>query len=279
MVVDFHTHAFPDELAFRAMSTLRTNSGDIYDPVHDGTIAGLLANMNTCSIDVSVLLPVVTKHSQVKKTNEWAASQRCESITPFGSIYPHTDSYREDIDYVVELGLRGIKMHAEYQSFIVDDPHMLRIYDYALSRDLIILHHAGFDPAFPAPFRSSPQQFANVVKAMRGGTLVIAHLGGHDQWDDVERYLVGTDVYLDTSMGFEFYPHDTFMRIVKNHGADRILFGSDAPWSNAKTEIKQLNSLALSPEEVDLILGKNAQRVLGIDAGHAYDESSESTCG
>jgi predicted TIM-barrel fold metal-dependent hydrolase len=264
MIVDFHTHAFPDALAPKALSALLTNIDNLYVPVHDGTVSGLLQNMDDWGIGISVIQPVVTKPSQVKTINEWAASICCERIISFGSIFPHTDDYRKDIDYAVELGLKGLKFHAEYQDFVVDDKHMLNIYDYALGKGLILLHHAGFDPAYPPPFRSSPRQFANVVQAMRGGIIIAAHLGGHDQWDDVERYLVGSDIYLDTAMGFEYFPHDLFMRIVKKHGADKILFGSDAPWSNACTEIEQLKSLPLPKDDINAILGGTAMRILGL---------------
>lgn len=141
---------------------------------------------------------------------------------------------------------------------------MLKIYDYALSKGLIILFHAGYDPAYPPPIHSSPKQFAEVSKQMRGGIMVAAHLGGQRQWNEVEEYLVGTDMYMDTSMGMNYYPHDQFVRIVKNHGADKILFGSDSPWSRAGEEIEALNSLSLTQEEKDLILHKNAKRILKI---------------
>ena len=94
--------------------------------------------------------------------------------------------------------------------------------------------------------------------------MVAAHLGGQRQWNEVEEYLVGTDMYMDTSMGMNYYPHDQFVRIVKNHGADKILFGSDSPWSRAGEEIEALNSLSLTQEEKDLILHKNAKRILKI---------------
>ena len=80
----------------------------------------------------------------------------------------------------------------------------------------------------------------------------------------MEKYLVGSNVYLDTSMGFEYYPTEQFLRIVKNHGADKILFGSDSPWSRADNEIKTIKSLPLSDNEKDLILYKNAQRILNL---------------
>jgi len=262
MVIDFHTHVFPDKIAPKAIAELSVTLNGVYQPYSDGTVAGLIKNMDNWNIDVSVLAPVVTKQSQVRRINEWTAGLCSDRLVCFGGIHPYSDDYKADIDHAVSLGLKGLKFHAEYQQFVVDDAHMLKIYDYALGKGLILLHHAGFDPAFPPPFKSSPRQFANVIKAMRGGVIVAAHLGGHDQWDDVEEYLAGSEIYLDTSMGFKYFPHESFMRIVAKHGADKILFGSDAPWSSAKTEIEILKSLNLPKEDTDAILGGNAKRIL-----------------
>ena len=262
MIVDIHTHIFPDHLAERAMAALVENVHGAYPPVSDGTLAGLLRNMDDWGIDVSVNQPVITKQSQVRSTNEWAASIASDRLVSFGGIYPHTDDYRRDIDFVAGLGLRGLKFHVEFQDIQLDDPQMLRIYDYAFSKGLILLHHAGLDPGFPPPYKSTPQQFANILKALPGGMIIAAHLGGHAQWDDVERYLVGSDIYLDTSMGFEYYSQEQFLRIVKNHGADKILLGSDAPWSHAGSEIEQIRALPLPEADIAAILGGNAQRIL-----------------
>ena len=266
MVVDFHTHIFPDSLAPRALSKLVEATGRRYTPLTDGTKAGLVARMDEWGVDLSVAQPVITKQSQTQKTNLWARESCDGRVLSFGGIFPHTDDYRRDIDYVVSLGLKGIKFHAEYQAFDVDAPEMLRIYDYALSRGLIILHHAGADPGFPPPYHTSPKQLAAVADAMRGGVIVAAHLGGHAQWDDVERYLVGRNIYLDTSMGFSYYPHDQFVRIVRAHGADKILFASDSPWSSAGEEMEALRALPLTQEEKEKILGGNAARLLGLPA-------------
>lgn len=264
MLIDFHTHVFPDALAPKAIASLLANIDYIYEPCGGATVSELLMRMDDCGVDISVTQPVITKQSQTKTTNEWARSICSDRIISFGGIYPHTDDYKRDIDFVSGLGLKGLKFHPEYQEFSVDAPEMLRIYDYALSKGLIILHHGGYDPAFPEPYRSSPKQFANIADAMRGGIIVAAHFGGHDQWDDVEKYLAGKNIYLDTSMGFEFYPHDQFIRIVEKHGADKILFASDSPWSNSKTEIGHLKSLPLSENDKAAIFGGNARRILNI---------------
>ena len=261
MVIDIHTHIFPDELAPKALSVLEKNSGYKYSPVADMTKAKLLKNMDEWGIDVSVVQPVITKPTQFLNINNWAKEISGERIISFGGIYP-SGNYKQEIDYVVELGLKGLKFHSEYQNFIVDDDKMLPIYDYALNKGLILLFHGGYDPAVKPPFKSNPKRFAHVLDKMKGGEIIVAHLGGHAQWDDVERYLVGKKVYLDTSMGFEHFPLDTFCRIVKAHGAKRVLFGSDSPWSNAKNEISILKSLPLTSEEKADILGNNALKLL-----------------
>ncbi|NLA87926.1 MAG: amidohydrolase family protein [Clostridiales bacterium] len=264
MIIDFHTHIFPDALAGRAVSTLMANIDEVFTPVTDATASGLLNHMGTCGVDISVVQPVITKQSQFRDVNLWAQSICSDKLISFGGIYPHTDDYKRDIDFVVSLGLKGLKFHAEYQNFVIDDPKMLRIYDYALSRGLVILHHAGFDPGFSGPVKTGPRRFRNIADAMKGGTIVAAHFGGHDEWDDVERYIVGTNIHLDTSMGFEYFPKEQFLRIVRGHGVDKILFASDSPWSNAVTEIAHLRALPLSETEKDSILSGNAKRILNL---------------
>lgn len=264
MVIDFHTHAFPDAIAERAIEGLCEACGRTYEPCHNGKLSQLLQRMDEYGVDMSVVLPVVTRPSQTRTVNEWAKAITGERIISFGGIYPEALTYKEDIDLVCSLGLPGIKLHPEYQGFTVDTPEMLRVYDYALSKGLMILFHAGFDPAYKPPYHSSPRQFANIVDNMKGGTLIAAHLGSANMWDDVERFLVGKNIYFDTSMGFEYYSKEQFVRIVNGHGAEKILFGSDSPWSRAGDELKTLCSLPLTDEQKELITCKNAKRLLGV---------------
>ncbi len=264
MVIDFHTHVFPDALAPRAIASLVEACGGAYPPQTDGTKNGLIDSMNENGIDISVVQPVITRQSQFNTLNNFARDLQNERIISFGGLFPHTDDYKRDIDYIVSLGLKGIKLHPEYQQFFINDEKMLKIYDYALDKGLILLFHAGFDPAFKPPFHTSPKLFAEIYKKLGGGVIVAAHLGGHDQWDEVETHLAGTGVYLDTSMGFKYFGKEQFERIVKKHGADKILFGSDSPWGNAGDDVRALKECDLTEDEKELILFKNAQRILEI---------------
>ena len=264
MIIDIHTHVFPDELAERAIAENIEGIDITYHPVSDGTVSGLMRNMDEWGIDISVLQPVVMKQAQFRKINEWTASVCSDRIMAFGGVFPHTDDYRRDIDFVAELGLRGLKLHPEYQDFVVDDERMLGLYDYALSKGLILLFHAGVDTAYPPPVKSTPYRFARIAEAMRGGVIITAHLGGYEQWDEVEEALAGTDVYMDTSTGFEYFSKEQFLRILEKHGADRILFASDAPWSNAKDEMEIIRALPIPDGDKAAILSGNAKRILNI---------------
>ena len=264
MVIDFHTHAFPDSIAERAISGLLKSSYNRFLPCTDGTLANLKANMDKFGVDISVVQPVITKASQLKNLNLWAKDIEDERIISFGGIYPHTDDYKADIDFVVSLGLKGLKFHPEYQNFVLNDDKMLKIYDYALNKGLILLFHAGFDPAFEPPFRSNPKMFADVVDKLGGGKIVAAHLGGGKQWDDVITELCGKNIYLDTSMGFKYYSKEQFLKVVELHGADKLLFGSDSTRSRADEEIAALKNMPLEKSQIEKILHLNAEKLLGL---------------
>ncbi len=264
MIIDFHAHAFPDKIAQKAISGLITSASARYSPTTNGTVSDLLRNMDYCGIDKSVVVPVLTKPSQFEKNCEWIKEIESDRIIPFGGVHPETADYKRDIKTLAALGIKGIKFHAEFQSFELDSKEMLKIYDCAFEHGLIVLHHAGYDPSYKPPYRATPDRIANAVSQLGGGIFIAAHLGGHAFWDDVEKYLVGTEVYLDTSMGLEYYSHEQFLRIVKNHGADKILFATDTPWSDGKREIEILRSLPLTDGEKSKILGENARRLLGI---------------
>lgn len=270
MIIDFHTHLFPDRIAAKAKQSLIDGChkhGYHYDTCTDMTVSGLLSHMDKSGVDLAVVLPIATNPRQTQHINEFASTldeQTCGRIISFGSIHPDSDDVKRDIDLVVSLGLKGLKLHAEYQGFSVDEERMLRIYDYAFEKGLMIVHHAGFDPGGPPPFHTTPKQLAHVLDEMRGGTLIAAHFGGQSMWDDVERYLVGRDIYLDTSMGQQYYSRNQFERIVNDHGADKILFASDSPWSDAGDEIASINECSLTEQQKSLIFGENAKRLLRI---------------
>jgi hypothetical protein len=260
-IIDCHVHAFADSLAPHAIPALEA-AGDL-TARYDGTIAGLLEMMDRSGVAVSVVQPVATKPGQVAAINDWAASVASDRIVAFGAMHPELPNPAAEMARMHSLGLRGFKMHPEQQTFEPHGPRMGAIYSSAIEHGMIAFFHAGADVIHPTVL-GTPESFERVLDAWPGLTMVLAHLGGYRQWQGVAERLVGRDVWLDTAYTPGHLPDDEFVRIVRAHGADRVLFGSDGPWTDAAHEIELLRGIGLTAEELAGVLGGNAERLLGL---------------
>jgi len=268
MYIDFHVHAFADNIAERAMSKLSATAEKTgIMPVTDGTIDGLKNKLSECDISGAVLLPVATKPSQQKTINNWAASYNNGFFYSFGSVHPLAEDVYEEIERIKGLGLYGIKLHPDYQNFYVDDNIMIPIYKKCAELDLPVLIHSGYDPLSPDNIHCMPDAAARAFDSVPDMTMILAHGGGMYKWDLVEEYLAGKkgNLFFDVSVIAGQISPEQLTRIIKKHGADRILFGSDCPWDTPLNEIKMINDLSISDEDKDLIFYKNSKKLLGID--------------
>lgn len=262
---DFHTHAFTDTLAERALSSLADTSGKI--PATDGTINGLRKIMKKNGIDEFLLLPVATKPSQQISINNWASGIMGNGIYSCGTVHPDSDDALNEIERIKSLGLCGVKFHSEYQKFCPDEERMFPIYEKIAEQGLIAVFHGGYDPFGTENIRCTPQRMARAVKRVPQLEFVVAHLGGIYVWDNVEKYLAGRfeNLYLDVSVIASFnIDENQLSRIITAHGTDKILFGSDCPWDNPENEINMINRLPISVEDKEKIFCKNAYRLLNI---------------
>ena len=264
-IVDFHCHAFPDEVARRALDALL--AAYKVQPKTDGTASGLVRHMDIAGVDYAVVLPVATKPSQVTSINEWAASHADPRIISFGGIHPDCEDVPGEVERIVSLGLPGMKIQANWQDTYVDDPKMYPIYEAAQGR-LIISFHSGHELAPLEELKSTPRRLAGIHADFPDLVMIAAHMGGYLMWDEVDECLVGKDVYLDTSACFPDDLDDSrFVDIIRRHGPQRILFGTDLPFGDPLDDIPRLMNMGLTDSELELILGKNAQRLLDGRAG------------
>jgi len=260
-IVDVHTHAWTDPLAAKALPALLA-AGDGLVAHYDGTVTGLLAEMDRTGVAISVIQPVATKPSQVAAINDWAAEQASERLVPFGAMHPDLADPAAEIARMASLGLRGFKMHPEHQSFVPHEPRMSAVYDAAVAHDMIVLFHAGADVIHPT-VHGTPESFATVLDRWPDLRCILAHLGGFREWAGVAEHLSGRDVWLDTAYTLGHLPDDEFVALVRAHGTDRVLFGSDGPWTDAAAEVDHLGRLGFSTHELAGILGGNALALLG----------------
>lgn len=271
MVIDFHTHVFPDDIAKNTIEKLEIIGGS--KAFTDGTVNGLIDSMKKSDVACSVILPVVTRPKQFKSVNDFAVSindkygncNDCKEtrLISFGGIHPDSADYRSELKEIAAMGLKGIKLHPDYQGTLFDDIRYKRIIEMASELGLIISVHAGVDVGFRNKVHCTAQMARNVIDDVRPEKLVLAHYGGFESWDDVEKYLVGQNVYFDTAFVNNVIMPEQFIRILKNHGDEKVLFATDSPWSSQKDSISWIEDLKLSSLTTERILYKNAMELLG----------------
>lgn len=262
MKIDFHTHCFPDRLAEKAINELAVRSEK--KAFFDGTLSGLKDRIKKAGIDKAVVCNISTNVKQVPAVNDFAIAANGGEIISFGSVHPLYENYKYEIDRLCGAGIKGLKFHPDYQKYFVDDESVFPIYEYAAGKGMIMLFHAGIDIGLKGVIKCTPDRFVNVAKAFSGAKLVAAHMGGYYYADLAEEYLTGKDIYLDTSASLSTLTKKQALRIIRGHGADKVLFATDLPWFSPEKDIKYIESLGLTEEEKEMIYHKNAEKLLRI---------------
>lgn len=229
----------------------------------DGTIGSLVGSMDRAGIRRAILCSVATKPTQVEKITDWSVAVASERIVPFASIHPAYEDPEREVERVVRLGLRGLKFHPQYMECAMDDPRCLRIARAAARAGLAFTLHAGYHPAFPKHDEGSPRRLRRLHDAVPDLRIVACHMGGMDDWQGVLDFVVGSDIYLETSFAPTWCPRDVLETILARHDPQRIVFGTDSPWQEQARELADFRRLPLSPEAFELALSTNAARLIG----------------
>ena len=283
MIIDIHTHTFPDAIAARAVDKLKHNSHT--EPVLDGTALSLSASAKAAGVDLAVIQPVATSPAQVRDINDGAIeTNRSSSVTrlaSFGCMHPAFDTPEQECARLAEAGVKGIKLHPVYQLTDMDDPSYVRVLRAAADCGLLVLIHAVIDVGFLERTYSDVGKIARALDSVPDGRYLLAHMGGWRQWDEAQALFAGREnVWIDTSfslgdmtpLGDGFYEthslsrlsQERFLQMAEAFGAEKLLFGTDSPWEGQAAEIAKIRALPLKEEEKAAILGGNAKALLGL---------------
>jgi len=257
-IIDFHNHIFPEKIARRVTEFLAGYYE--FDPEGTGELDDLLASSHSAGMSKLIVHSTATRASQVKSVNIYLRDVVAEQkgyFVGFGTMHPDFEDIEGELKSIVSYGLRGLKLHPDFQEFCIDSDKMYKIYE-AVGDSLPILVHVGDKKADA----SSPERMARAVRDFPNVTFIAAHFGGYSNWDDAYEYLAGKDLYFDTSSTLQFLPADDAMRIIRKHGVEKMLFGSDYPMSSHAESLRLFYKLPLSYEEQELILYKNAGKLL-----------------
>ncbi len=279
-IIDFHTHIFPDAIAEKTIQVLSAKSRT--RAFLSSKAADLAADNERCGIDLSIILPVVTNPQKTEKINDFAAliNQTTDKtgLFSFGGVHPDTPDVKREIARIASLGLKGIKIHPSYQQVPLNDIRYQRIVEYAEEFSLIVLAHGGLDIGVDGDW-SNPVQCLQLLREVKPTRFVMAHMGGWRQWEQVEELLCGENLYFDTAFSYGEYAYEPCVpkgeralalsenrlcALIKKHGADKILFGTDSPWSEREKQVELFASLPIAEAERQAIFHKNAEKLLSL---------------
>lgn len=300
-IIDFHTHTFPDKIAAAALESLQDSSESRAHT--DGTVSGLKASMEEAGIDISVVLPVVTNPTKSSSMNNYAArlNEHFEEtgIFSIGGIHPETPDLRTVIKEARDLGLKGLKLHPDYYKIMFNDIRIKRIIDIASEYGLFVITHAGMDIGLYPPICCSLDSILDVIEDVQPETLVLAHMGGWMNWEEVTERLApvmkeyngryssdmagsksstGKGIYLDTAFSigeivwrnpnehkdYHQMSDEQFLKMIDVFGADWILFATDSPWAEQKDYVERIKKMNIDSEKISKIFNINAEKILDL---------------
>ena len=258
---DAHAHIYPGKIAEKATASV----GDFYHiPMQNVGLPHVLAQRGgEAGIDRFLVCSVATKVEQVRSINQFI-QDKCQKYPQFiglGAWHQDITDISGEMDDIQARGLRGIKLHPDFQEFMIDDPKMLDVYKEAHRRGLPVLFHTGDSRT---EF-SSPHRLMNVIDKLSDFTCIAAHLGGYSEWEEARRELSGTNVYIDTSSSlFKVSPEEAKENIA-HFGVDHTMFGTDFPMWDPKEELERFFALGFSQEENQAMLYDNFARLFQLD--------------
>lgn len=268
MVIDTHTHIFPDEVAKKAIPNLLLAAQGTLKAHTEGTQKSLLESMERSGVDYSVVLTIATSPDQGKGILKWIknASKTTNKLIFFGSVHPQDSDYKELLNKISGEGLKGLKFHPQYQNYPVDSKEVYPIYEEALKKGLILHFHAGFDIGFPRSDYASAQRFRNLLTDFPQMNAVLAHAGGFKEWHQVYSCLHDKKAYFDISFALDDMLNQGDISLVKlfKEKEDFFVFGTDSPWRDQKEDLEQIQgSWFFSEEQKRKLLSENALKLLG----------------
>lgn len=272
MIVDFHSHNFPDVLAARAMSAMcRVTEGRLW-AAGDGTLANQLDQMALSGIDLAVMCPIATRPSQARVILDTARAIRAgdfgerarRMVEPFVSVHPLDPDASRHLEVAAGAGIRGVKFHPYYQKFSLADRSVRPLFERIAALGMIVVCHCGADVGFPeVTGLCGPAEVETLLRQVRSLRFVAAHLGGAIGFPPHATDAIrDCGAYIDTSVLHRDWHRDESLRLLRSWPRERILFGTDFPWTFPSEALRWVRTFR-APEDLPLLLGGNACRLLG----------------
>ena len=260
-IIDSHCHIYPDKIAQKASDA----TGHFYDmtALLDGKISTLIEYGEAAGIEHFIVQSVATTPKQVSSINNFIAAAVAESggrFTGLGTLHPDSADMEADVNEIIALGLKGVKLHPDIQDVKLDDYRMLKMYELCEGR-LPMLIHTG-DSRFD---NSNPNRMLPILDIYKDLTVIGAHFGGWSVWEEATEKFAGREnFYVDCSSSLYAMTPERARELIMAYGTDRVLFGTDYPLWTPAQEIERFMQIDLTDKEREDILYNNTAKLFGI---------------
>ena len=257
-IIDIHTHMYPDAIARKATDSIR----DFYQidgGGMDGSIEMLRKRGAEAGISHYVVLPVSNTPNRVRNINEFLLneSRKYEDFTGFGTLHAGMDNIADEAKYILDKGLKGIKMHPDTQEFAIDDPRLFPAFEEIQGKIALVFHMGDKRYNF-----SHPAQLRKVMELFPRMQVIATHFGGYGMYEEAYEILHDKDCIFDVSSSMMFMEKGIPEKFINLYGAERMAFGTDYPLWDPVTETKRFLELNLTDEQFEQIGHKTAERFL-----------------
>ena len=259
--IDFHTHVYPDAIAVKAADNVRQFYNGLGNPAIDGSVKTLLERGTLAGVSEFVVLPVAVQASRTRHINDFILEQveKQPRFFGYGTIHADMEDVTGEVQYIMDKGLRGIKMHPDYQLFPIDDPRLFPVYEMA-GEKLPFIFHMGdqrYDYSHPARLRHVLDLFPKLQ-------VIAAHFGGYTVQEVAKEALEGKECFFDVSSSLMFMEEGLAEKYINHYGAERFVYGSDFPMWDPVVEMERFLRLKLTDDQKEQIAHITAERILNI---------------
>ena len=134
--------------------------------------------------------------------------------------------------------------------------------EFFLKNNLFIISHCGYDIAFAREDVANPHRISNIINKLPELTFVATHFGGWNVWEEVNKYLIGKKIYIETSFSLGIIDNKIAENFFNNHREDYLIFGTDSPWNDQKESLEKLKSFNLKSSLFKKITSINAHKLI-----------------
>ncbi len=284
MFIDAHAHIFNsgviDNVGKRTEMTekLSLEINTAYERIGIDKLENDLASAN---MDACLILPTASANN-IETVNskflEIAANSRL--IYTACTLHPDSNHNREELLRLNKNKIRAIKMCSFSQGFDLHGQNTIALLDLIRNENInnktglfLVLdtfYDAGRYFGTEPRFNTTPALFGELVRAYPEIIFVGAHMGGlNAPFRDIVKFLPHTgNFFMDTSNAAHTLKEEEFIQLLKIHGPEHIIYGTDWPWfGNSKEKVLisgLLDKAGYTKEHKELVFGNNMAKLLGI---------------